>query len=1085
MNINFDDRISGLADSLAVWRAVAVVGAGVSARSGLPLCGQLSPLLWQAFDSDLDAKAKLMAVRASSAPTTKELIGDNDTARQTALRLLPAHEKARSTFQHAFTALDSAHDAPSPTYDRLAEWLHRGVLGFIVSLNWDTQFEKAYERRYGRRVQASGPEFYKVHGDAAFPNDRWTYPGESSCIPNELLNRVAALPNERPMLLLVIGYSESDEDIVRQLIQPLAERWKVVRIGPDATEPEDIPLKSEMAVPQIHSRMALAPETTGWEYVRFSTQADLGAALSGYSLGPSHVFACPRLPEVDVILRQLSISKRVTLTGKAGSGKSITGYQVAYSLSEDGWEVLRPGDDTHSMEQLLLGVSDLSHKSLLLLDDAHRMDKALRRNIEECANANIAVLTILTEEIPEHANSVPIAGRRAVQILARALLERRRETLEIVRKLDNHVGDGYGDIRLEDRIAEASKAESPWQFNFILTGGWRRATQEVAALRDMQRADLLLLGLAAAHLRMLGAGVDEARLGRIVRAIGRDEAWLEHSKELLCRRRMLMSRNDLRCPHLKLSIVALNIGCGLPKDTEWPLIIAVLRLILCEKSSPFRGIWWLLDELRFADGFRWSRTDLVDEPTWRTLVERCWTASTEDRGDACVLLESLIDWYPAQLNELKDNVELLRQWFENADAQWCIGASRLLNSIHNADQALGVKLCEDIRPKSLAHQLSLCRVADGYSWGHFLDRIGVAGGKAWRHSLGESLDVSALESLTVDITTDDQLWHLTQLAFGVNCINTVAALRMISRLSSRIAERINRAPAQADGEFSDVFWRILGYAPHFLRFHHPKPEQRRVARAIIRRIDKKSVARAISEAQRWALEPLARLTSLIFEIEPRSTSLLLSGLNLSRLDEELGREWERPRHELQVLLSVLAVGEDREPARSWITRHASELQILTPRLGWIAPTAAVDALRRGIELPLELSHGLDWIGAAAALYAIAQVDADLARAVVMANRDQIMQGLHLPQPNSCEKLPEFCEVIGRLMPGQLESMLNELDAAAVESRWQARLRGKAEERKAANVLLSLAVRGTGPVALIAKRLLASAGNFARPKRLRP
>jgi hypothetical protein len=445
----------------------------------------------------------------------------------------------------------------------------------------------------------------------------------------------------------------------------------------------------------------------------------------------------------------------------------------------------------------------------------------------------------------------------------------------------------------------------------------------------------------------------------------------------------------------------------------------------------------------------------------------------------------LIDWYPAHLSELKNKTELLRQWFEKADARWCTGASRLLNSIHNEDRDFGIRLCEGIRPKILAHQLSLCRVADGYAWGRFLDRIGVAGGNNWRKALGESIDVSALESLTESITSDDELWHLTHLAFGVDGINSAAALRMISLLSSRIAERINRAPAQADGEFSDVFWRILGYMPHFLRFRYPSPEQRRVARDLIRKVDKKAVAMAISQAQRWALEPLARLTSLVFEIEPQSTSVLLSELNLSQLDEELGREWERPRHELQVLLSVLAVGDDREPARSWIARHADELRILTPRLAWIASKAAVDVLRRGIELPLGLSHGLDWIAAAAALYSIGQIDVDLARAVVMANREEIMQGLHLPQPNSCEKLTEFCEVLESLMPGQLESMLTELDASAIESRWEARLRGKMEERKAAKVLLSVAVRGTGPVALIAKRLLASAGKFAKPKRLRP
>ena len=36
-------------------------------------------------------------------------------------------------------------------------------------------------------------------------------------------------------MLLVVGYSEADELIVNELIAPLEERWKVVRIGPLAS----------------------------------------------------------------------------------------------------------------------------------------------------------------------------------------------------------------------------------------------------------------------------------------------------------------------------------------------------------------------------------------------------------------------------------------------------------------------------------------------------------------------------------------------------------------------------------------------------------------------------------------------------------------------------------------------------------------------------------------------------------------------------------------------------------------------------------------------------------------------------------
>ena len=69
-----------------------------------------------------------------------------------------------------------------------------------------------------------------------------------------------------------------------------------------------------------------------------------------------------------------------------------------------------------------------------------------------------------------------------------------------VRDVDDRVGDGWLAERLEERAAEAERiAEVPWQFCFILGGGWRRAGQAADAARAAG-ADLVL---AAAAVRRL------------------------------------------------------------------------------------------------------------------------------------------------------------------------------------------------------------------------------------------------------------------------------------------------------------------------------------------------------------------------------------------------------------------------------------------------------------------------------------------------------------------------------------------------------------------------------------------------------
>jgi hypothetical protein len=67
-----------------------------------------------------------------------------------------------------------------------------------------------------------------------------------------------------------------------------------------------------------------APKPHGnavWETVTLDGDRGLGPALMGYSLGPSDATVCPRLPEVDIVLRQLRGACSARLIGEPGAGK--------------------------------------------------------------------------------------------------------------------------------------------------------------------------------------------------------------------------------------------------------------------------------------------------------------------------------------------------------------------------------------------------------------------------------------------------------------------------------------------------------------------------------------------------------------------------------------------------------------------------------------------------------------------------------------------------------------------------------------------------------------------------------------------
>ena len=273
-------NLGAVAAEVRAWDAVAVIGAGVSVSARLPLNAGLDALLWQSLENAPGALADLQArmhLSGLSAKSTVEHLGPD---RQPAWEVVAAEATARERFQRGFASLDAERRARfSPAHDALAEMLHRRQVELVVSLNWDTQLEGAWSARYGQPRSLRG-RLVKPHGDAACPEESWVFPGEQRPLPAELSDRLAALVSERPRLLLVAGYSEVDEVIVKQLIAPLEERWKVVRIGPTASGPLALPASADIALPRLLHTIDAEPEASAWSYLRFEPQHDLGWALS-------------------------------------------------------------------------------------------------------------------------------------------------------------------------------------------------------------------------------------------------------------------------------------------------------------------------------------------------------------------------------------------------------------------------------------------------------------------------------------------------------------------------------------------------------------------------------------------------------------------------------------------------------------------------------------------------------------------------------------------------------------------------------------------------------------------------------------
>ena len=876
---------------------------------------------------------------------------------------------------------------------------------------------------------------------------------------------------------LLSTHQEVIEEIYPEHASDLHKIMAALRALPSSEELDQIRRSLIVFAPRSS---VLNIEASVWSEVKFEKARDLGPALMGRPLGPADVAACPILPEVALLTADLERAGTARLAGVPGAGKSISILQVALQMYCRGWRVLRLADPIGEIPSF-----DESLKpTLYIVDDAHLTRPAFLRELEEQATASRWVLSAYTisEDKSGFPGAIHLDAKRAVRVIANGFLASREATLAAVRQADDRIGDRPGDEQFDLRLEHAAeKALYPWQFCFILGGGWRRANAMASSARAAG-ADVVL---AAAAIRQLASRDAHCSREMLLRLVGDELSNSDGNAAIdwLVAQRFLLSFNDLRCPHQRLAIVLLARILDGQTAEERQKIAVMLRTVLTDIQMPLSGLSVLLSELSLAGEFgMWRR---LVQPAWLTpALERCWVATEPlDIRHACWLLNNLHSYLPDEMETIADHSETLAEWIQAAPEGACYAIGRVLNHVLNTNRALGENIVMLVEPRALAKAISAAAPLHAGEIAELLSMIGACKDDMWKARYLEHIDHDACLRIVSQWPQDAYLSVVADFCEHFCYVESEFGFTLIEALIPAIADRLRAAPQESFHELNDIVWNALRlYDPLniYVGKLAPSRRMRQVGRKICRCWSPKDLAISLSRSTQRNFQAAAGLLSFMHKASPKQFEETVLALNWSEIDQAIGSDWAENIGDARMLLGVAhIVPAARLAIQEMIARNEPRIVNMSTHLAAIAPASALRHIAAGRRIALSHWGHVDWQLGALVLARIAQSEPTLVSTFLEPHYSGLAEALSQPSPTFYNEALMFLCLLVQVQPSGLIRVLDQIDVNRATLGWRNALRGqdnsrepgaKAQVRQVASLLVHHAMDRSDALGELARRL---------------
>ena len=689
-----------------------------------------------------------------------------------------------------------------------------------------------------------------------------------------------------------------------------------------------------------------------------------------------------------------------------------------------------------------------------------------------------------------HRGTITLDAKRAVKTIAAALRADRANTLVAVQQADKDIGERMMDDDLDRRLEQAEEASAlPWQFCFVLGGGWRRARQAADAARAA-KADLVLASVAIRQLVSRDARTTPEEVSVIAALAGIDASLVNRGLHWLAAERLMIGMADCRTPHQRFAMVVLKRILEGTDAQGRSAIAAMIEGALRDRQFPMAGVRVLIHELRFGSGdYNWTR--LLGQSGVDAAVARCWEAEGPDRNFAALALADLWAFAEGGATALiGPKVKTLGEWLSHP-SDGAYGFGSLLNDLAQKERGVAERAVAAADASALAEAFSSATPETAYGLADLLRSVAYVKVETVNTQIRALLDRDKLLALARHKGFEEDAFIFANFCASVVWLDEALALDMAEAFIPIAQKLITNDPIdgfhQLSHDLVSTVLRVFDVLGVYVGNLKPSPRQWAIARSLCATVDSARVAQQVSEVRPRHFQSAAFFLHFLHQAAPRKCDAVLRQLDWDKIDLVIGDDWANMPHDTEVLLGTLhSPKATRHLVQEFIAAHLDQIEHFPPRLMLMAPEVGITHIAMGGRLRLaQYDHvSLDVGGVALAILAASRPD--LVEQAVAPFTAEIARCVSTYNRNFTGPAEGFVRVIIEHAPRAWSEVLDKINPAEAEGNLSECLRQNEDHRRTAAALIESAIAAESPIGNIARRLRrrfpsASAPNSGAPR----